>query len=68
MTPRQVIKHYGTQTAAAKALGLTQPAICNWLKRGEIPELQQLRIQDETKGKLRASKRILPSTRKLSQV
>jgi predicted XRE-type DNA-binding protein len=55
-----VIKHFGSQAAAASALGCTQPTISNWKKRGKIPKLQQLRIQHLTDGKLRAVSGILP--------
>jgi hypothetical protein len=60
MTFSQLIEHYGTQQAAAAALGLTQTAVANWKARGRIPELQQLRIQHATNGKLRADTKILP--------
>lgn len=59
MTPKQLIRHYKTQTAAASELGLTQPAIANWLRRGAIPDVQQLRIENKTNGKLRARRNIL---------
>ena len=54
-----VIKHFGSQVAAATALGVTQPTISNWKSRGKIPKLQQLRIEHITSGKLRADKKIL---------
>lgn len=55
----QVVKHFKTQTAAAQALGVTQPTLSNWKKRGFIPAIQQLRIEKVTKGKLKADKGIL---------
>jgi DNA-binding transcriptional regulator YdaS (Cro superfamily) len=55
-----VIKHFGSQALAAKALGLTQPTISNWKARGKIPHLQQLRIEHATGGKLKANSKILP--------
>ena len=63
----QLIDHFGSQVAAAEALGLTQPTLSNWKKRGRIPHLQQLRIEHATKGKLKASPEILKA-RKVSRV
>ena len=54
MKIEQVIKHFGSQVAAANALGVQQPTISNWKKRGSIPHIQQLRIEHITKGKLKA--------------
>lgn len=55
MTPNQVIEHFGTQEAAAVALGLEQPSIAGWVKSGEVPEVRQYQIELATEGKLRAS-------------
>ena len=63
----QLIKHFGSQVAAASAIGVTQPTLSNWKKRGRIPHLQQLRIEHLTKGKLRASPEIFKA-RKVSRV
>lgn len=63
----QLIAHYGSQVAAADALGVTQPTLSNWKKRGRIPHLQQLRIEHVTKGKLKASPEILKA-RKVSRL
>jgi len=51
----QVIKHFGSQALLAEALGVKQPAVSNWKKRGQIPHIQQLRIEHVTKGKLKAT-------------
>lgn len=68
MTYDQLIKFFKTQTAAAAALGVTQPSIANWKSRGKIPPLQQLRIELSTGGSLRADRKIKPSdSRKVSQ-
>lgn len=61
----QLIKHFGSQVAAADALGVTQPTLSNWKSRGRIPNLQQLRIQHITRGKLKANPDILAA--KISQ-
>jgi DNA-binding transcriptional regulator YdaS (Cro superfamily) len=62
----QLIKHFGSQVMAADAIGVTQPTLSNWKKRGSIPHLQQLRIEHVTKGKLKAAADILK--RKVSRV
>ena len=62
-----LIAHFGSQVAAADALGVTQPTLSNWKKRGRIPHLQQLRIEHVTKGKLKAAPEILKK-RKVSRV
>lgn len=56
----QVIKHFGSQVAAADALGVQQPTISNWKTRGRIPHIQQLRIEHVTEGKLKAQP-LMPS-------
>lgn len=50
----QAIKHFGSQVALADALGVQQPAVSMWKSRGKIPQLQQIRIEHLTKGKLKA--------------
>lgn len=61
----KLIAHFGSQVLAAEALGVTQPTLSNWKKRGHIPHLQQLRIEHLTKGKLKADPSIM---RKVSRV
>lgn len=34
----------GTQTALARLLGVSQPAVAHWKARGAVPPLQQLRL------------------------
>lgn len=53
MTYDDVINHFGTQLAAAKALGLSQSSISDW-KRVGITNLRQLHVEAVTKGKLKA--------------
>lgn len=59
MKINDVIAHFGSQVAAAEALGVQQPTISNWKTRGRIPHIQQLKIELLTKGKLKA-KPLLP--------
>lgn len=54
MTPDQVIEYYGTQRKAAEALGVTQPAISTWLRKGRVPETRQYQIEVRTGGQLKA--------------
>lgn len=61
MKLEKLIAHFGTQVAAAHAIGVTQPTISNWRTRGHIPHLQQLRIEYITGGKLKADPKILKS-------
>lgn len=57
MTPKQVIEHFKTQTAAAAALNIGQSAVANWCKRGSVPMLRQMQYEQLTKGKLKTSQR-----------
>lgn len=51
MKKSDVIRHFGSQTAAADALGISQAAISKW---GEtIPELQAVRLEQVTNKALR---------------
>ena len=60
MSPKQLVEFFGTQTAAAKALGIEQPTISGWVTDGEIPIIRQYQIELATNGALRAS---LPANR-----
>lgn len=63
----QLIKHFGSQVAAAQAIGVTQPTVSMWRKRGSIPHIQQLRIELVTDGKLKA-KPLLPVKGKAKRI
>lgn len=56
MTPRQLIKFFGTQVEAASALGVTQPAVSHWVKRGAVPAKRQTQAADLSRGALRISR------------
>ena len=60
MNPKQLVDHFGTQVAAAKALGVKQPSIAQWMSDGEIPIIRQYQIEMATNGALRAD---LPANR-----
>jgi hypothetical protein len=52
MKKEDVIKYFGTQTAAAKALGCSQSRISEW---GKYPPIgRQYQIELLTQGKLKA--------------
>lgn len=55
MTPDQVIKHYGSERAAAQALQLTRQAVNHWKRHNLIPVRTQALIQLITNGALKAS-------------
>lgn len=57
MTPSQVVKHFGSVSAAARGLGLTRTAVQNWKRWGFVPKRSQRLIELETGGALKASKR-----------
>ena len=38
MTPNQLVKKYGSQTAVAKAFGVSRIAVHKWVKAGAIPQ------------------------------
>lgn len=54
MTYQDLIAHFKTQTAAAKAAGVRQSSVALWKKRGAIPILRQAQIQLLTGGQLKA--------------
>jgi hypothetical protein len=63
MTPAQLIKHYGTQAKAAKALKMTSAIVSYWVKKGIIPKKTQAWIQLETGGALKARRNRSPAQR-----
>lgn len=52
MKTQQVIDHFGSQAAVAKALDIAQPSVAQWGDRP--PALRQLQIEVLTRGALRA--------------
>jgi DNA-binding transcriptional regulator YdaS (Cro superfamily) len=59
MTPQRAVKHFGTQVALAASLGVSQPAVSNWVKRGRVPAIQQLALQSITAGALKADRDVV---------
>ncbi len=52
MTKDEAIAEFGTQTALAEALGITQGSISLWSDK--VPVLRQLQIEALTRGRLKA--------------
>lgn len=53
MTLEQAVKYYGSMYRIAKELGLSTGTPLNWKKIGYIPAIMQVRIERQTKGKLK---------------
>jgi len=67
MKTSDVMEHFGSQYATAKALGIKQPSVARWGQRP--PKLRQLQIQQITGGKLKAEPDcLLPAEAKPAQV
>jgi hypothetical protein len=56
MSPKNVVQYFGSQVAAAKALGVYQSSVAEWVANGCIPEVRQYQIELATNGQLRADK------------
>ena len=56
MTANDLIEFFGTQTAAARALGCAPSSFNEWLTIGYVPDGRQYQAQIATKGKLKADK------------
>ena len=44
MTDREIIKELGGVSSVAKAIGVSQPAISYWVRKG-IPELRRIQLK-----------------------
>jgi len=53
MDIKTAIKHFGSQSALAQALGLDRQVVWNWKERGQIPIGRQYQIQVITKNKVK---------------
>jgi DNA-binding transcriptional regulator YdaS (Cro superfamily) len=54
MRKSDVLKHFKTATAAARAIGITKSAVSQWADI--IPEDKAYRYQDVTRGKLKVDR------------
>jgi len=59
MDLKQVMQHFklDSYSEAGRLLGVSQPAVSNWVARGFIPELQQRRYAELSGGVLQVSPR-----------
>ena len=64
MTYVELINHFGSQTAAARAFGIQPPSVAEWETRG-VPEKRQLEAEQITGGTLKANPRIKAKYRAL---
>ncbi len=55
MTYDQLIEYFGTQQAAADAIGIKQPSVAEWKENG-IPIPRQAQYELATDGNLRAER------------
>lgn len=65
MRRSEVIKYFGSQAAAARALNIKPASVAGWGK--SVPKLRQLQIESLTGGKLRADATILPDAQPSTQ-
>jgi len=55
MTFDEAVAHFGRKIDLARAIGITYTNLWHWQRLGYIPASSQLKIQEVTKGKLKAS-------------
>ena len=51
---KELIAHFGTVAAMARALGVAPPAVHQWVAAGRIPPLRAFEIEEITGGKFKA--------------
>ena len=54
MSLEKVIEHFGSQSALANTLGITQGAVSQWVSDGSIPPARAIEIEVITKGEFKA--------------
>lgn len=57
MTYKQLVKHFGSQAAAARALGLKPPSVSVWQHKG-VPLPRQAQYELLTDGALKAERQL----------
>jgi predicted transcriptional regulator len=50
MTPTDLVKHYGSQSKTAKALGVSRAAVQKWIKQGRIPPVRYWHVMAMVQG------------------
>jgi DNA-binding transcriptional regulator YdaS (Cro superfamily) len=53
MSYDELVRHYGSMSEAARAIGLSRQTVHQW-KRAGIPPVRQIQIEELTRGALRA--------------
>lgn len=56
MTAEELIAHFGSVSATARALGVKDPSVSEWKATGIVPELRQYQAEIATGGRLKADK------------
>lgn len=56
MSPKELIAHYRSQSAAAAALGCAQSTVAEWVAAGSIPDGRQYQAELATRGRLKADR------------
>lgn len=51
----EIVKHFGGVAETARALGVTQPAVSQWLRYNYIPPARAVQIEDMTGGLFKAT-------------
>jgi hypothetical protein len=54
MTVDELIAHFGSVSATARALGVKDPSVSEWKATGVVPELRQYQAEIASGGKLKA--------------
>ncbi|MDX1486601.1 MAG: Cro/CI family transcriptional regulator [Acidiferrobacterales bacterium] len=49
-----VVDHFGGKAALAEALGVTRPAVSQWIAAGALPPFRAVQVERITKGAFRA--------------
>lgn len=61
MTYDDILKHFGSQAAIARAIAIKQPSVCEWQNSG-VPALRQIQLERITLGALRADPECWPQS------
>ncbi|MFA7174487.1 MAG: Cro/CI family transcriptional regulator [Kiritimatiellia bacterium] len=52
---KMVVEYFGGVAETARLLGVSQPAVSQWLKHNRIPPARAVQIEVLTKGKFKAA-------------